>query len=255
MPQNKWAKKLLSLSVVYSVITSLLYFAQAHLLYHPTTAPIKTSQPILTIDNQGTKIEVLFQNQPKEDAVIYFAGNAENVYYSIKTMKQSLDSRAMYFMSYRGYNNSEGKPSEKALFSDSLALYDHLKKSHRKISVIGRSIGSGVAGYLASKRNVESLILITPYDSIREVAANKFPIFPVSMLIKDHYDTASFAKSLSMPVLLLIADNDIVIPRERSEELYRSLLKEKVTKRILSNTGHNDIHNHPDFMTLINKFI
>ena len=63
--------------------------------------------------------------------------------------------------------------NEHAAFEDALALYDHVKKHHSNIVVIGRSLGTGVATYLASKRPLASLGLVNPYDSITHIASDR----------------------------------------------------------------------------------
>ena len=72
-----------------------------------------------------------------------------------------------------------------ALFADALALFDHVAPRHAALDLIGRSLGSAVAVYLASQRGVDRVALVTPYDSVLAVARAVYPLYPVDWLLKD----------------------------------------------------------------------
>ena len=119
-------------------------------------------------------------NPGKSGALLYFGGNAERLDASRDEFARLFPDRTVYLLSYRGYGASEGQPGEAALFGDALALYDAARARHprRRYAVIGRSLGSGVASYLASQRPVERLALVTPFDSLAEVAQAHYPVVP-----------------------------------------------------------------------------
>jgi pimeloyl-ACP methyl ester carboxylesterase len=162
----------------------------------------------------------------------------------------------MYFVEYRGYGASTGEPSEAALYSDALKIYDTLSlENFESVSVIGRSLGSGVATYLASKRQLDAMVLITPYDSILNVAQQRYPIFPLSMLLKDKYESSDRAPELSLPTLVLIAPNDTVVPGAHTLNLIKSFRSNNVSQVTVPNTGHNSILNDPLYYSSIQEFI
>jgi cephalosporin-C deacetylase-like acetyl esterase len=105
---------------------------------------------------------------------------------------------------------------------------------------MGRSLGSGVAVYVASKQSIQKLLLITPYDSIAKVAAEKYPAFPVRFLVKDRYDSVQYAKGVNAIVKILIASEDVIIPPSHSLQLANSFSKKPVVKYI-QGAGHNTI--------------
>jgi hypothetical protein len=80
------------------------------------------------------------------------------------------------------------------LFSDALAIYDRIKKDHQQIIAIGRSLGTGVAVYLAAQREIEKLVLVTPFDSLRSVAQEIYPIYPISLILKESYRSIEYAE-------------------------------------------------------------
>ena len=114
---------------------------------------------------------------------------------------------------------SAGTPSEAAIVADALALFDEARREHRDVVVVGRSLGSGVAVRVASLRPVARVVLVTPYDSIQEIAAARFAFFPVRWLLRDKFESWKYAPAVTAPTLLIAAEHDEVIPRASTELL------------------------------------
>src|SRR5581483_3606208 len=108
----------------------------------------------------------------------------------------------------RGYGGSSGKASEAALFEDGLTLFDEVQKAHPQVEVVGRSLGSGVAVYVASLRPAARLVLVTPYDSIAEIGARQFPFVPVKWLLLDRFESWKYAPQVTAPTLIIAAEHD-----------------------------------------------
>jgi len=155
---------------------------------------------------------------------------------------------ANYLMHYRGYGGSTGKPSEAALFGDALELFDQVHTQHPDIDVIGRSLGSSVATYLASQRPVAHLVLVTPFDSVQNIAARQFSLVPVKLLLLDKFESWRFAPRVTAPTTLIAADHDEIVPRESTEAL-RAYFR-NVTIHVIAG-GHNTISNNPEYVGLI----
>lgn len=205
----------------YGLLCLLLYLMQRQLIYFPVPAALPPEQPLVL---QQGKVQVLVSQQPRtsDKALLYFGGNAEDVSVSLAEFAAAFSEHAIYLMHYRGYGGSEGRPSEPALISDALALFDQVSQQHSDITVIGRSLGSGVAVQLAAQRPVQQLVLITPFDSLTKLARQQFPVVPVRWLLKDRYESAHYASSIHTPTLLLVAEQDEIIGRTRSEALYQA---------------------------------
>jgi hypothetical protein len=180
--------------------------------------------------------------------VIYFGGNAEDVSQSLPTLAAAFPDRSLFAMNYRGYGGSTGKPSEAALVADALALFDKVYKNHQNIIVIGRSLGSGVAVHLASERPVERLILVTPYDSIQNLAAAQFPFLPVRWLLTDKFDSWRYAPKVTAPTHLIAAQNDEVIPASSTNALYKYFPPSVANLTVIPDAGHNNISDGTEYM-------
>lgn len=198
---------------IYLFACGLLYFAQRSLLFVPPPVSSSPSASFISVENGGGTLRIWTRPAESQEAVIYFGGNAEDVLGNLESYSKALPNRDLYLVNYRGYGGSTGSPSEEALFSDALAVYDLVSQKHPNVSVIGRSLGSGVAVYLASMRKVNKLVLVTPYDSIESIARTRFPFFPISLLLKDKFDSASRAHDITSKTLVVLAEHDELIPR------------------------------------------
>jgi hypothetical protein len=150
-------------------------------------------------------------------------------------------------MHYRGYGRSTGKPTEVALHADAIALFDQMAREHTEITVIGRSLGSGVAIRLAAERPVARLVLVAPYDSVAAVAAQQFALFPVRWLILDRFDSASLAPAIRAPTTVIVAERDEVIRRERSDALVARFAPGVAQVIVIPGAGHNTLDGRPDY--------
>ena len=100
-----------------------MYLLQRKLLYYPT-GKIQHSFPQLKLVNQNESIEVIVLNEGKNDALLYFGGNAESVIYNAEDFLASFPIHTVYLLNYRGYGQSTGHPTEKGIFSDTLLAFD-----------------------------------------------------------------------------------------------------------------------------------
>lgn len=250
--------KLLSLIgvllLLYLGLCLLLYLTQRKLLYFPVNGGDALAER-LTIRSGDIDLLVWKLAGSGPDALLYFGGNAEAVQANVDDFRRHLPACTVYLVCYRGYCGTRGQPTETQLLADALAVHDAIRPHHRHIAVMGRSLGSAVAVHLAAERSVERLILVTPFDSIANVAAARYPIFPVRWLMKDRYDALAQASKLRMPVLAVLAERDIIIPRAHSQRLLAALPPGQLTRLTLPGTGHNDLQLSSRYYAAIGEFL
>jgi pimeloyl-ACP methyl ester carboxylesterase len=237
--------------LVYFGFCAVLFFFQRSLIYYPQPAYSDVGATPLIL--QTPTASVLVSTRPKDgpQALIYFGGNAEDVSFNLPSFSAAFPGHAIYLLHYRGYGGSSGKPSEKALFADAIALFDQAHATHPDITVVGRSLGSGIAVYLASQRPVTRLVLITPFDSLQALATAQFPYAPVRWLLLDKYESWKFAPQVTAPTSIIAAEHDEIVPRA-STELLRSRFKSGLASfQVVPNVGHNDISESPQYMRLL----
>ncbi|WP_426206576.1 alpha/beta hydrolase [Pseudomonas sp. TWP3-1] len=240
---------------IYLVLCLALFVFQRSLIYFPQPAAVDSPDSRLTLAMQDAQIRVTVREQVGSKALIYFGGNAEDVSRNLPEFAEAFPGYALYFLHYRGFGGSEGAPSEEAIAEDALALFDQVYASHPQVALIGRSLGSGVAVRLASQRPATQLILVTPYNSLEEIAAGYYPWLPVKWLLKDRYQSGKYAAHISVPTLLLVASEDEVIPRLSSERLLESFPKGVATLKVVADSGHNSISERTQYLQWIGDFL
>jgi pimeloyl-ACP methyl ester carboxylesterase len=231
--------------LLYAAACLLLYLFQRSLLYFPQ--PARVAAPALVLSVPGAELQVSVRAHLGPRAVLYFGGNAEDVASGLAELAATFPEHAVYSMHYRGYGRSTGKPTEDALHADAMALFDRVAGDHTDITVIGRSLGSGVAIRLAAARPVSRLVLVAPYDSVAAVAAQQFALFPVQWLIQDRFDSAAVAPTIRAPTTVIVAERDEVIRRERSDALVARFAPGVAQVVVIPGAGHNTLDGQPAF--------
>jgi len=247
----------------YIIINLVLFMFQDSLIFYPRKLVYRSRQIVNNKENEikinvdGIMLHGWLLNKNEEKLIIYYGGNADELSANIPDMKY-IEGYSVLLMNYRGYGMSEGKPSEKVLFSDALHIYDHIT-SERKIRpenvvLFGRSLGSGVAVYVASKRDVSKLILATPHDSFVNIGKQHFPIIPVGLIIRHKFDSMKYARHVSSPALFLMGTKDRTIPNKNSLNLANSWQGDCRTV-LIEQADHNDIQMYPEYWRAITEFL
>src|SRR5262245_46680804 len=119
-------------ALMYLALCGVLAVFQRSLLYFPQARTNKAAATVI-LPVAGASLVVTTRASTGDGAVVYFGGNAEDVSWSVDTLADAFPDRALYLPHYRGYGGSSGTPSEAALFSDALALFDDVQRTHRDI--------------------------------------------------------------------------------------------------------------------------
>lgn len=239
------------LAILYLGLCGVLFFFQRSLIYFPRPSSGSSGATMTTLPITVARVIVCTRPKDTRRAIIYFGGNAEDVSVNLPSFSAAFPDTAIYLLHYRGYGGSSGKPSEGALFADALTLFDEVHPKHTDVYVVGRSLGSGIAVYVASQRPVARLVLVTPYDSLKDLATRQFPYLPVKWLLLDKYESWRFAPHVSAPTLIMAADRDEIIPRASTELLLSRFKTGLASLEVLPGTGHNTISSSPEYMPLL----
>ena len=245
---------LLLAALSYGAICLVVFLFQRSLIYFPEASPAHPEEATLVLPIEEGTVRVGTRFRKGAKAVLYFGGNAEDVSLTRPELESSFPQHALYLMHYRGYGGSSGTPSEAGLRADALALFDGVLARHASIVVIGRSLGSGIAVWLASVRQVAGLVLVTPYASLEELARSRYPFLPVRWLLRDRFESWRFAPQVSAPTLLLVAEHDSIIPRQSSQALQASFRPGIASLQIIAGTDHNSISASVDYMRALASF-
>lgn len=253
MAMGSWLSWLSTLAVGYGVLCGLMALGQRSFIYHPRPAADPSGQ--LDLPVAGRRVRVSHRPHRGPRALIYFGGNAEDVSWMLGEAAR-LSGHALLAVAYRGYGASTGVPFEQDLYDDAVALYDALAASPgidaARIAVWGRSLGSGVATWVASRRPVSAVVLSAPYDSIDALARRHYPA--IAFLLTQPFDSLARAPSIRAPLLAILGGRDTLVPPEHGERLVAAWGGPSRVLR-LPGAGHNDLQAFPEYWRAVSAFL
>jgi len=202
-----------------------------------------------------------FPGNHSQPVILFCHGNAGNISHRLDNVRRLLDHNLPVFLfDYRGYGKSEGRPSEKGIYTDGLSAYDYLLKQKQippeKIVLFGRSLGGAVATEIALRRKVRSLILESAFPSTRDMART-IPLFMLfSPLIPRHFNNLKKLSRMTVPKLIIHGTRDEIVPFPLGRKLFKSASPPKYFFP-LEGAGHNDTYiiGGPRYFQTISTFI
>ena len=236
-------------------LAALLSPVARRLVYPGASTRVAAEQTDLALRVDGVTLRGWEVNPGQERALVYYGGNGEGLDWLVEPLSAKFPDHTSYLVAYRGYGASEGKPCERVLTTDAVAVFDHAAARHRgSVDVVGRSLGSAVAIQVAVRRRVRRLVLITPFDSMAGLAAEHYPRLPVRLLLRDHWDSAAVAHQLRAPVLLVRAGRDQVVFPAATDRLLATLPGESQVLN-LRRRDHNTVDADPTYWPTIVEFL
>ncbi len=225
---------LILLTAGYAVLSLLLYLYQGKLVYFPD--PVLRGSPenvgleyqerwITTAD--GERINAWWLPAERGDArtLLFLHGNAGNISQRLESLRifNRLGLNTL-IIDYRGFGLSTGKPAEEGTYLDAQAAYDFLRRelgiAPRRLIIFGRSLGGGVASWLATRNDCAGVIIESSFLSVPELGQEVYPWFPVRRLARIRYDSAARMAQLNCPVLVVHSRDDELIPYRHGQGLY-----------------------------------
>ena len=234
-----------------------MYFNQESFIFHPLkinkeakyTYSNSFKEINLKTPDNNTINNLYFETENPKGVVYFLHGNAGNLSTWGNIAPFYLDLGYNVFITdYRGFGKSEGSiENQTQLFSDAQLGYDFLKKEFKEdeIIVVGYSIGTGIASYLASTNNPQKLILQAPYFNLKNEMKSRFPFLP-TFILKYPFENNLHISKVKSPIFIFHGDKDYVISHENSLKL-QSLLKENDSVFILKNQDHVGINNNAEY--------
>jgi alpha-beta hydrolase superfamily lysophospholipase len=238
----------------YLLATAWLYHSQRSLLYFPQPLLAIPQANSFDIESKGLRRHGWVINPGQPRALLYLGGSGESVERDEVFFRDTMPGISVYLIPYRGYSGNPGSPTETDLFADALQDYDYIAARHAAVDVMGRSLGSGVAVYVAVHRKVGHLILTTPYDSIVNLAQDQYPYFPVRWLMKDKFESWRRAALIATGTLVLIAGDDQVVPRTNTDNLI-SHMKLPPHVVVIDHATHSTIIGKAEYADAIRIFL
>ncbi|RVT99865.1 alpha/beta fold hydrolase [Mucilaginibacter limnophilus] len=264
-PVLKVLTALLSIiAVLYLTICLYFYFSQDEMIFPATKleANYKFSfdQPFkeYNIKNVNDTLSgVLFKADKPKGLIFYLHGNGGTVedwsviapLYNGKTPYNKLQYD-LFILDYPGYGKSTGNVhNEDELLRSIQTAFDTIKANYNQqpVIIMGYSIGTGLATWLASKNNCSKLVLFAPYYSLPDLVATLYPYLPSSLILKYKLETYKYLPQVKAPITIFHGNADKLIYYGSSVKL-KSQFKVNDRLIILDGQGHNHIQENKIFL-------
>jgi pimeloyl-ACP methyl ester carboxylesterase len=191
--------------------------------------------------SDGTKVMTWVKDGNKDlPALLFFHGNrGQMAEFAPQIIRFNKDGYGVFLAEYRGYGNSEGKINQEKMFSDGAEVYDWIKnQGYSKIILIGYSFGCAASIGLADKRNIDGLVLISPFASLSRLVSEKYPFS--DWALKDNYPSEKTIQKLTAPILIIHGTADTLVPVYHAEILYKKRSNNTVL-HLLDRKDHREV--------------
>ncbi len=231
---------------LYGLYVGALYLLQDKLVFRRDMATVPNYPlpegterlELRTPDGETIVGNLVRARRRSRGLVIGFSGNAWNSDDCTTFIAHRLTDVDVVVFHYRGYVPSTGTPGEATLFADALLIHDAMVKgmAPERVYAFGFSLGSGIAAYLAANRPIAGQLLVTPFDSIEEIAKKRYRGVPVRYLLKNPFRSIDHLNGKSVPTAVILASDDRIVPREHSERLIAALAHPVLVETIPDST-------------------
>jgi len=252
----RWTKIIIA---VYCVTGIAFYYLQEKFLLHPATLPLdyqfkfnvpfkEINIPLNATDNLNL-VQFFPNDSMPKGVVLYFHGNKGNINryagYAINFTKHNYE---VWIVDYPGYGKTTGKFTEENVYMQAREVYKlaNTKFGADSIIVYGKSLGSGIGSWLASKKPCKRLILETPYYSIPDLLSHYAPIYPVTEMAQFKFPTGDYLKDVNAPVTIFHGTDDWIIPYGHAAKL-KKVLKPGDEFITIDKGSHNNLNDFPLF--------
>jgi alpha-beta hydrolase superfamily lysophospholipase len=210
---------------------------------------LKISRRSIVSDNR--LLDAVFvapAREPVRAAVLLCHGIGETVEHWFGVQKLlATEGVASLVFDYAGYGKSSGRIGWKQCEEDAIAAFSTLQAllPETPVSILGFSLGSGVAGAVLDRISPKNLVLCSSFTSFQAAACCAGVPRGLSFLVPPIWNTEESLRHCSLPVLVLHCERDRLFPIQMAKNLASSC-KEHAKLVIVSNLRHNDPYNRPD---------
>ena len=249
----------------YLLVVIFVFFYQRNLLYHPFENNYNTEEANFSYEeifiptSDGKKLKAWFHKKDlkKKKTLLFFHGNAGNLtnrIYKLNLIK-NLDINFL-IVAYRGFSGNEGKPTEEGLYQDArdtLSWLNQQEIEDKQIVIYGESLGTGVSAEVAQNKKFAGIILESPFTSMVEAGKHYYFYLPVSLLLKDRYETIKKLKNIKIPILVMHGERDRIVPFHMGLEVFSEANEPKYSY-FPKNDDHMMEYNK-NLLDVLNKFL
>ena len=246
--------------LVWLGMVAILALSQHSMIYHPareeavSLARLARSSGFEPWTNEQGEV-IGYRSLPANDdprpslAILITHGNAGHAlhraaYLPILRAAKPAHAVAVYILEYPGYGARSGIPSQSSFLEAAKEAIGQIPKDSSLV-LLGESIGTGVASATAGAypERVTGVLLLTPFDTLANVASYHYPLLPVRWIMRDQYPAGEWLTNYHGPVAMILAGKDTIVPAKLGKALYDKYSGPKKLT-VAERADHNDLlHN------------
>lgn len=261
-----------TLLLAYALVVALAWAFQSRLLYLPHVGRELVGTPSdIGLDWEAVRLRTSdgltlgawwVPAEPARATLLFFHGNAGNISHRLASLRQFHRlGLSVLILDYRGYGNSEGRPSEAGTARDARAAWRWLVERRGfdpgEIVLFGRSLGAGVAAELAAAlpAGPAAVILESPFRSVPKLGQRLYPFLPIRWLARFDYDVETQVAQLAAPLLVIHSRDDEIIPFDEGRAVFAAAREPKAL--LVIRGGHNTgfLDSEPEYSAGIAAFL
>ncbi len=257
-----------SIAVGYLLVMTVILILQSKLFYYPKNDIWATPEDMgLTYENVmfSTEDDIALNGWfvPSEQAkltVLFFHGNAGNISDRLQTL-QLLNELGLnvFIFDYRGYGQSEGRPSEQGTYEDGLAAWNYLTAERgiadSSIVIMGRSLGGSIASWVSARQRPAAAVIESTFTSAADIGSDLYPWLPVRWMIKYEYNTIENLKQIQAPLFMAHSRTDQIIPFHHGQKLFEVANEPKMFVELVGLHGSAYLETGPRYREELQQFL
>ncbi|QOP45566.1 alpha/beta hydrolase [Sulfurimonas paralvinellae] len=213
-----------TLLVLIFVFYQWQYFMIFSPLYYREEPLCEFCTPLSIVTDDGIELEgVIYEPTEYKNRLLVFVGRSHDAVALINRFAKLYPNTQIITFNYRSYGKSDGVASEKNFLSDGVKIAELVQKNYGDFYLLGFSIGSSVAAYVATKVKVKGLFLIGAFDSIASLTKSKFGI-NLKPVLRYCFNTKKFIQQVDVPTYLFVSRDDEIIYIENARALKKAVL-------------------------------
>jgi len=254
---------------LYVALAAVLFVSQSRLVYFPQRDIIATPDQIgLSYEAvafeaaDGVRLSgwLVPAQGPPRGVILFCHGNAGNISHRLESIQVFHRlGLSTFIFDYRGYGQSQGKPTERGTYLDAEAAWRYLVQERQvaptEIIVFGRSLGGAIAAWLAQSQTPRALIVESTFTSVPDMGAQLYPYFPVRFLSRFDYNAMDYLRKVDCPVLVVHSRDDEMIPFGHGRRLFEAANEPKALLEIRGTHNEGFVTSAEGYQDGLDSFI
>ena len=233
----------------YLTVCLYMFFNQKNYLYFPDNQDFDSCPGFADsakVRIGGTRMYYLAAEEA-QTILVFYHGNAGSAC-DRAFIKDNLKNHglALLFVEYTGYSNDNRQPTRELILQDAKNASQFISTlPYEKIVLLGSSLGSAVAAYHQTLQRPEKIILLAPFDKLSRLGKIHYPFLPVSLLLREEYDSIAWLKNYTGEIMIIHGTADEIVPWRLAKNLYNQILSNNKKFITIAGANHNNLFDHP----------